>query len=105
MPKRSPSLNSNLKMFDPSPVDNAEVYKCYLKAKEAMEQAATAMKELEEKLVDKFMTISKTEKKPIDDSMVTIGSASWCLKLQSFRVKQARAKSRIMSPCDTTLID
>lgn len=70
-----------------------------------MSAAAVAMKELENKLKDKFMAISETERKIINDSMVTIGSACWQLRLQSFKVKEAQAESRIMSPCDITLVD
>lgn len=94
-------------MFDlaPSPVDNAEVYQCYLQATEKLKQGAEELKRLEELLKDKYMAITKTDRNKIEESVTSICSAAWGLKIQGVKIKQAKAKSRIMTACDKLLTD
>lgn len=92
-------------MFEPSSIDNQEVYDCYIKAKEKMQEAASSMLELKTALENKFMAISKTDRKLLEDEVTNICSASWCIHVQGFKIKQARAKTRIMSHCDKMPID
>ena len=88
-----------------SPIDNQEAYEAYLQAKEKLEEAAKAFKHLELMLQDKFMAITKTDRQPLEESVTTICSASWGLTIQACRIKQARAKSRIMTACNAELMD
>jgi hypothetical protein len=94
-------------MFDipPSPADNEEVFNCYVKCSQKLQEAAVEMKALEELLEDKYMAITKTDRQCIEDAVTTICSAAWGLKIQGVKIKQAKAKSRIMTACYTTPID
>jgi hypothetical protein len=94
-------------MFDfaPSEIDNREVYECYLRAKQKLEQGAIELEKLERLIKDKYMAISKTDKAPIEQSITSICAASWRIHVQGFTIKQARAKSRIMKPLENTVID
>lgn len=91
--------------FPLSPIDNQEVCEAYLQAKNKLKEAAQSFKYLELALQDKFMAITKTDRQLLEESVTTICSASWGLKIQGVKIKQARAKSRIMTACDTELID
>lgn len=85
--------------FAPSEADNQEVYAAYLESVAKLEEAAAALKNLKEKIEDKFMAVTITDRKPIEKSITEICSASWCLRVQGFRVKNAGAKNRIMTAC------
>lgn len=86
----------------PSSADNEEVFNCYTRCTQKLQEAAAEIKALEELLKDKYMAITKTDRQSIEDSITTMCSAAWGLKIQGVRIKQARAKSRIMTACSNT---
>lgn len=94
-------------MFDlaPSPADNQEVYNCYVQTVKKLQQGAEELKRLEELLKDKYMAVTKTDRTLIEESVTSICSAAWGLKIQGAKIKQARAKSRIMTACEIPVTD
>lgn len=91
--------------YAPSEADNSNVYAAYTKTIEKLSEAAKQFKELESLLEDNFMAITKTDRREIEDHVTTICSASWGLKVQAFKVNQARAKNRIMTGSEDRSVD
>jgi hypothetical protein len=89
--------------FTPSSSDNAEIHNCYLKAKQKLQEGAEELEQLEWLLKDKHMAISKTDRKPMEQSITAICAAAWRIHVQGYTIKQAGAKSRIMKPCENLL--